>query len=575
MTGGANFLQALGWAVLNSLWQLALLWIVYQLITGIFRKTRSASKSTLASVLLFGGFTWFLYTFFSVFGKSTASEIIADSPVVNAAVNPELNSWLQQTLPIASIIYLLLLVFPTAQFIRNYRYVQVIRQYGLSKIDPEWRIFVRNIASHMGIRGDVKVWISALVKSPVTVGFLKPVILVPIAAINHLTPQQLEAVLLHELSHIRRYDYLLNLLIQFIHTILYFNPFAKAFVKIVEKEREKSCDEMVLQFQYDSHEYASALLLLEKAGQVSPVLSMPASGRKADLLSRVELILGVQKKNVFSFNKLAGFFAGLLCVIALNAILIINKPANAQKAPGFASLKNAGELFRQASPGKGEPASPSQEAVTEEQPSTVINHIDLDRSDEMPATEAPVTGSAISHSGFMGSAVEQPAFIPVAFNDLAFPMLNEQERLQVHSAVEASRKLIASDQWKQVEKNIADVFTQNEKDQLKKLYQKELEKVNWKEMEKKLAMAYNTIEWEKVNLQLNQAMTEIRLDSLQRVYADAIVKIDDVKKELESANLEGIPDSEYDIPLLEKKKSELARELNLMKARKVKKIVRL
>ncbi len=98
--------------------------------------------------------------------------------------------------------------------------------------------------------------------------FFKPVILVPLAAINHLTPQQLEAVLLHELSHIKRYDYLVNLIINFIQTILYFNPFVKAFVKIVEKEREKSCDDMVLQFQYDSHEYATALLMLEKTNHL-------------------------------------------------------------------------------------------------------------------------------------------------------------------------------------------------------------------------------------------------------------------------------------------------------------------
>jgi beta-lactamase regulating signal transducer with metallopeptidase domain len=576
MTGGANFLQALGWAVLNSLWQLALLWIDYQLITGIFKKTGASSKSTLATLLLTGGFIWFVYTFFAVFGKSTSSEIIADSPIVNATMNPELNDWLQKTLPIASILYLLLLVFPTMQFIRNYRYVRVIRQYGLSKIDPQWRIFVKKIAGYMGIRSNVRIWISELVKSPVTVGFLKPIILVPVAAVNHLTPQQLEAVLLHELAHIRRYDYVLNLLIHFIHTILYFNPFAKAFVKIVEKEREKSCDEMVLQFQYDSHEYASALLLLEKAGQASPAFSMPAGGKKADLLSRVELILGVEKKKVVSFNNLAGFFAGLLCVIALNALLIINKPASANKAPGFASLKNAGELFRHSSEIGEDPTTSEITATAEtEQPSAVINHLDLDGSDESPRSTASEEGSAISHSGFIASAVEQPAFIPVAFTDLAFPLLNEEEKLQVRSAIDASKKLIASTQWKQVEKDIADVFTQKEKDELKKLYRKELEKVNWKEIENKLAMAYGSIEWEKVNLQLNQAVTEIRFDSLQRVYADAIMKIDDVKKELEVANLEGIPDSEYDIPLLEEKKSELTRQLNLMKARKVKKIVRL
>ena len=106
-------------------------------------------------------------------------------------------------------------------------------------------MFVKNLAAQMGIKKPVHVWISELVCSPVTIGYLKPIILVPLAAINHLTTQQLEAVLLHELSHIKRYDYLINLIINFIQTILYFNPLVKAFVKIIEREREKSCDEMV------------------------------------------------------------------------------------------------------------------------------------------------------------------------------------------------------------------------------------------------------------------------------------------------------------------------------------------
>ncbi len=84
------------------------------------------------------------------------------------------------------------------------------------------------------------------------------------AVINQLSTRQMEAVLLHELAHIRRHDYLLNLIINIIRTILYFNPFARAFVGIIESEREKNCDELVLQFQYGGYDYASALLSLEK-----------------------------------------------------------------------------------------------------------------------------------------------------------------------------------------------------------------------------------------------------------------------------------------------------------------------
>lgn len=570
MTGGANFLQSLGWAVLNSLWQLALLWVLYQLITGIYRKMGSSARSSLAMILLLAGFGWFIFTFFSVFGKATSSHIIAESPLVNAGTNPELNDWLQNTLPLASIAYLVLLIFPSLHFLRNYRYVQVIRRYGLSKIDVDWRIFVKNIAARMGIRQDVKIWVSEFVSSPVTIGFLKPVILVPLAAINHLTPQQLEAVLLHELSHIRRYDYLLNLVLHFIHTILYFNPFAKAFVQIVEKEREKSCDELVLQFQYDSHEYASALLTLEKAGQASKTFTMAASGRKADLLTRVELILGVHKKPVLSFNRLAGFMAGLLCVIGLNAILIISKPANGSKAYSYANLKTASRYISNTT----RAVSEAPVEINEENPSAVINHLDLDRSDDEIAVQKPEISNVIS-SGFMASLIDHKDFIPVNLVEVVAPVLTMDQEKQVKAALDASRKVMENTQWKAMEKNIADVFTNKEKEELKKMYSREFEKFNWNEWEQKLSYAYNSVDWEKVNQQLNSAVNEIRLDSLQVVYNEAIGKINQAQRELELNMVESIPDTEIDQNLLERRKNELKRELNRVKAVRNKKVVHL
>src|SRR5258705_792012 len=344
IVGQSNLLQALGWAVLNSLWQMAILWVVYQFITGVFKTTKSAQKSYLATSLIITGFAWFLYTFLSVLTTSTpGNDVVASGLISTVQGNERLNHWMDTMLPVASMIYLLLFLLPLYHLIRNLRYVQGIRRYELSKVNVKWRMFVRDIAARMGIKKPVHVWLSGIVSAPVTIGYLKPVILLPIAAINQLSTQQLEAVLLHELAHIRRYDYLVNLIIRFIQTVLYFNPFVKALVKMVEIAREKSCDEMVIQFQYDPHGYASALLMLEKNNYLPKPLAVAAYGRKNELLHRIECMLGIQKKQVISFNKLAGLFAGLLCFIALNALLILSKP---EKLTGTTSAS----LSRIASP---------------------------------------------------------------------------------------------------------------------------------------------------------------------------------------------------------------------------------
>ena len=258
----SGFLHALGWAVLNSLWQMALLWVIYQFISGLIIRKNISLKNSLATFLLLAGFGWFVFTFFAILSDSTHKITLIENTFSGFAGNEKLNNWFQLLLLAAAITYVLLLGIPLYRFWKSYRYLIIIRNEGLKKINVEWRIFSKKLSAIMGIRKTVSIWLSEYVTSPVTIGFLKPVILLPIAAMSNLTTRQLEALLLHELSHIKRHDYLINLLINGISTILYFNPFVKLFIRSIESDREKSCDEMVIQFQCDPHGYATALLQL-------------------------------------------------------------------------------------------------------------------------------------------------------------------------------------------------------------------------------------------------------------------------------------------------------------------------
>ncbi|MBC7587673.1 MAG: M56 family metallopeptidase [Chitinophagaceae bacterium] len=91
----------------------------------------------------------------------------------------------------------------------------------------DWKIFVKQVSYQLGIKKNVNIYLSELVTTPMTIGFLKPIILVPLASINHLSAEQIEAVLLHELAHIKRLDYLFNLFLSVTETILFFNPFTQ------------------------------------------------------------------------------------------------------------------------------------------------------------------------------------------------------------------------------------------------------------------------------------------------------------------------------------------------------------
>lgn len=505
---------------------MALLWIVYNVLLSLFRSMPSSQKSKLAASLLMTGFVWFAFTFISIFINKENSHSLVAMSVLPANVNQQLNNWLENTLPIASLLYILLLIIPVFRFVRNYRYVQVLRNTDLSKIPVEWRVFVKKIAEQVGISKPVKIWISGIIASPVTIGYLKPIILVPLAAVANLTPYQMEAVLLHELAHIRRHDYLINLIINCIQTVLYFNPFVKLFIKTIEKERERSCDELVMQFQYDAHNYASALLMLERNSIHAQQMAIAASG-KSDLLSRVERILNVDKKNVFSFNKMAGLLAGLLCIIVLNALVIVSKPL--AKNGGFAFEKLGAPSFFFSDEELEAPVT--DKPVTEESENNKIaieNHAaiipDVSEQDDEAITPP--------EEQYTDDAQNRLALTNVNGLKKVMPELTKAELKQVQVTLQATKEVMEKAQWKEIEKSIADALTSLEKENVKEKYMEQLERVNWKGLEEKLKLSYDDLNWEKINDKLNSAIVDIKLDSLENLYVAAEEKLDAIEKEV-------------------------------------------
>jgi len=565
MTGiQLHLLQSLGWAVLNSLWQMALLWVIYMIVIAISKNLKNSSKSILASGLLFAGFLWFVYTFIIVYNKIITGEAVGESVTISSGTY----SWLLQSLPFISRFSFIIL------FTGTLSNEQVIRKYGLTKINVDWKIFVRNVAARMGIKKPVQIWVSEFVSSPVTIGFLKPVILVPLAAISHLTPHQLEAVLLHELAHIRRYDYLVNLLINFIQTILYFNPFVKAFVKIVEREREKSCDEMVLQFQYDSHQYASALLLLEKTNYQQKALIISAGGNKNDLLHRIETIIGIQKKQTLSANKIAGLLSAIICILALNLLLLLpGKESNRNKTTAYSEIFSPFSFITE---GAGE-QNDEAEAGNKKSALTIFDSKNLAATTDVqsPATpiEPPPNTPLISEQNLQD--ISSLAYKLAGFEEVNIPVLKKYQEQQVKDALAASKKVLESSQWKLVEKSIADAFSEREKEEIKSVYEKELDKFDWNKWENKLKLAYDNIDWDKVNNQLSNAINQIRVDSLQRVYNDVAVKLNAIEKELSLNKVKSIPDTDISLKTVEEKKTKVQQTLNTLKAIRNKKIVHL
>ena len=295
------FLKALGWSLLDSLWQLGVLWLIYVLLTANGKKFTSRQRHSLALLSLAGGSLWFLVTLVINFYQAAAApEVITLTVNAGDAIassSPSfigsLTTWLEPVLPFLSVAYLLVTVLLFIRFYRQYRYTRQLFHQGLQKINPEFRVFLQEAVQHMSISKKVSIWLSSMVDTPLTIGFWKPIILLPIAAVNNLTIEQTEAIILHELNHIKRNDYLVNLLIACTDIILFFNPFAQLLSGIIRREREHSCDDLVLQFRYDASHYAKALLTLEQSRcTAAPALAVAATGKSNTfLLNRVKRML--------------------------------------------------------------------------------------------------------------------------------------------------------------------------------------------------------------------------------------------------------------------------------------------
>lgn len=155
-----------------------------------------------------------------------------------------------------------------------------------------WRHWMKQMSEQLGLRQVPRVWISENISTPRIQGWLKSAIVLPVACLNQLSPQQCEALLLHELEHIRRNDLWWNRWLMFMETCLYLNPFVHLFGSIIRKEREQACDDMVLQWKYNPYDYAQSLYRMAAGFSTDSTFQLAAGGNsRYQLLQRIERMI--------------------------------------------------------------------------------------------------------------------------------------------------------------------------------------------------------------------------------------------------------------------------------------------
>lgn len=217
-----------------------------------------------------------------------------------------------------------------------------LKRRRVTPVGEEWMARLEALRQCIGVARPVRLLNSALVETPVLIGWLKPVILLPMSTIVGLSTEQVEAILAHELAHVRRCDYLVSMCQSLVEVLLFFHPAVWWVSRQIRIEREYCCDDLAAEACGDKLRYAHALTGLELLRGPAPRLAMAADG--ASLLARVRRILSSSPEHERSAARWHGALVAAAAAVALAiAVLVSISDAGADSAIVIAAAQAAAE----------------------------------------------------------------------------------------------------------------------------------------------------------------------------------------------------------------------------------------
>jgi bla regulator protein blaR1 len=178
-----------------------------------------------------------------------------------------------------------------------------LRRVRVFAVSDRWRDRVQQLAGGLAIKQAIGLLESGLARTPMVIGHLKPLVLVPIGLLAALSTEEVEAILIHELAHIKRRDYLVNMLQSLLEIIFFFNPAVLWISKLIKTERENCCDDLAVAQNHSKVNYIRALVSCEEYKSSVPPFAMAFPGGKNSLLHRVKRLVGNRNHSLNLFEK--------------------------------------------------------------------------------------------------------------------------------------------------------------------------------------------------------------------------------------------------------------------------------
>lgn len=200
-------------------------------------------------------------------------------------------SWLAPALPVIARAWAMGVLLLSLWNLGGWIAAQRLRVIGIRSADQSIVTLSQSLARRLGMRKPVKLAISLITQTPMVIGWIRPVLLLPAALLSGLTPRQIEGILAHELAHIRRHDYLINLLQVLAETLLFYHPAVWWISRRVRLEREQCCDEIAVALIEDRCTYAESLAAIEQIRLGTRIALAARGSGRGELLRRIRSIL--------------------------------------------------------------------------------------------------------------------------------------------------------------------------------------------------------------------------------------------------------------------------------------------
>ena len=325
------FLHALMWMLIHSFWQGLIAAALAGLVMLI---TRNLSSALRYNMLVLTGCLFIVvvaYTFLLVYQDFKDSEIgiqVIQTILVHHAPGDlsKVGGIGNQTNWFSSFFYfvnqyespilwfwLAVLVFKSIRLVIGYNHIMNLRKKEILSINSYWQKRIIELKNEAGVQSTVHIFQSGLAKIPLVIGFFKPVILVPLGFFACMPPEEIEAILVHELAHIRRRDYLVNMIQNIVEIVFFFNTPVLWISSTIRKERENCCDDIAIAFAGNKVRYINALVAFNESNITSRFATSFGGNNTMPLLDRIKRITYHKNKTLNQMEKIS-LITGVLVI---------------------------------------------------------------------------------------------------------------------------------------------------------------------------------------------------------------------------------------------------------------------